>query len=167
MTVCDGPNCSLSTLYNPGPGGSYCSAKCEEEDRRKQPEKAPQKTPDGYGEVIGSVNVPGKSVTSFFGDPKYGRLRHTLVGAYRLAAEGKGAIRHGNGKGWDDQPIFWITQHVGLGFPLGQAVKKIEESLKLDKDASIRELQGAICYIAAAIQHIEDEQNASSTSSDH
>ncbi len=93
--------------------------------------------------------------TDFSGDPRYASLRRTLLSAYLQVAEGKGAERHGSGKAWDEQPMFKIIDVVGTGFPLGQALKKIEESTRLDEAGAIKELYGAITYIAAAIQAIE------------
>lgn len=93
----------------------------------------------------------------------YEVLARVLVDALDQAQWGKGAKRHGSGVvGLDDfqsQPLLEITARVGLGFPLGQAVKKIYESQRggLDKLASRAELHGAIIYIAAAILHLEAE----------
>lgn len=45
---------------------------------------------------------------------------------------------------------------MGLGFPLGQAMKKIQECQRMDPDAAKRELLGAINYLAAAILYLND-----------
>ena len=93
----------------------------------------------------------------------YEVLAKVLVDALDQAQWGKGAKRHGNTiMGLEDfqhQPLLEITNRLGLGFPLGQAVKKIYESQRggLDKLASRAELHGAIIYLAAAILHLEVE----------
>ena len=50
-----------------------------------------------------------------------------------------------------------IQDLVGEGFALGQAIKKMQESQRLSHDAAIRELLGAINYIAGVIIHKERE----------
>ena len=95
-----------------------------------------------------------------FTNPNYETLARILKMAYEQASGGKGKERHANGKSFDDQPIMTITRNKGLGFPTGQAEKKLGEActlLKLKgKDAAIRELLGVINYTAAAIAHIEN-----------
>ena len=51
------------------------------------------------------------------------------------------------------QPICELTRQLGLGFPLGQAVKKVLESQQLERypARAKAELLGAINYIAAAV----------------
>lgn len=89
----------------------------------------------------------------------YLALRSVLDSAYTQAAYGKGAVRHSDGATqFEDQPICTITRQVGLGFPLGQAVKKIYEIQNIqDPDARTKELYGAINYIAAAIIIIDEQ----------
>lgn len=99
-----------------------------------------------------------KYETVFFGDPMFATLRHQLVRAYKFAAEGKGQQRHGNGRSWDTQPIMTISRTHGPGFAMGQAAKKIEEASRLPTEAAVAELLGAIGYLAAAIQTIEEEE---------
>lgn len=94
--------------------------------------------------------------TMFFGDPKFGPLRHQLLRAYKMVAEGKGQVRHGAGRAWNDQPIITISRTVGSGFAVGQAMKKLEESTRMDDAAAVWELLGAIGYICAAVQIIEE-----------
>lgn len=106
--------------------------------------------------VVSATTVPFHEETFFHGDPKFLRLRGTLLRAYLQVAEGKGAARHGSGKAWPEQPMFKIAEIVGTGFHLGQALKKIEESTRLDDEAAVKELLGAISYIAAAIESIEE-----------
>lgn len=88
--------------------------------------------------------------------PGYESLGQVLMQAYLQAAEGKGAERHADSKAFDDQPMQLIQQLVGPGFALGQAIKKCQESQRMDRDAAVRELLGAIVYIAGAIIHIEE-----------
>ena len=64
---------------------------------------------------------------------------------------GKGQ-RHGGGEQpFYEQPWFTTTQQVGIGFPLGQAMKKLgESSSKPDAESFETELLGAIAYAAMA-----------------
>lgn len=94
--------------------------------------------------------------TMFFGDPKFGPYRHQLMRAYKMVAEGKGQIRHGAGRAWNDQPIITLSRTHGAGFPMGQAAKKIEEATRLPDEAAVHELLGAIGYLCAAVQVIEE-----------
>lgn len=102
------------------------------------------------------IITPAPHETIFFGDPKFGPLRHQLVRAYKMVAEGKGQARHGAGRAWDDQPIITISRAVGEGFPIGQAMKKLEESTRMVPEAAVHELLGSIGYICAAVQVIEE-----------
>lgn len=83
----------------------------------------------------------------------YWMLQKILMEAFQQASEGKGKERHAEkDERFEDQQICEITRRCGMGFPLGQAVKKIQETKKLDTSAKrIHELLGAINYIAAAI----------------
>ncbi len=81
----------------------------------------------------------------------YEKLVEWLNKAVEQAAYGKGKERHATGEPFHEQPICAITRRLGLGYPLGQAEKKIEESRRLDEGAAIFELLGAINYLAAAI----------------
>ena len=90
----------------------------------------------------------------------YGALRGILDEAYNQSAKGKGLERHGNGKAWTEQPILAITRDTGIGFPTGQAIKKVTEAVGMlgrgEGDAAARELLGAIVYTAAAIHFIRE-----------
>lgn len=82
----------------------------------------------------------------------YDSLQEVLKQAFLQAAEGKGKERHAVGDTpFEKQPCCTIAREVGLGFPLGQAMKKIIESNRLPKERGIAELLGSIVYIAAAI----------------
>lgn len=89
----------------------------------------------------------------------YDSLDSILKRAYDQAAHGKGAERHACGRPFEEQPMQTISAllgtHNGL---LYQAMKKIQESNRLDRDAAVRELLGAINYIAGAIIYIEKQE---------
>lgn len=86
----------------------------------------------------------------------YYPLFAVLKDALNQVQNGKGAVRHGNGEPFTDQPALTITRAVGLGFPLGQAMKKIQECQRMDTDAAKRELLGAINYLAAAVLFLDE-----------
>lgn len=93
--------------------------------------------------------------------PGYTPLKRVLDAAYDQSARGKGAERHANSLPFDKQPIMTITSDVGIGFPLGQAAKKLTESIGMRErgrpDSARLELLGAIVYLAAAIIQLEKE----------
>ena len=88
--------------------------------------------------------------------PGYESLAAVLQRAYDQAASGKGAERHACSRPFTEQPMQSISDllgsHTGL---LYQAMKKIQESERMDIDAAIRELLGAINYVAGAIIFLE------------
>lgn len=91
----------------------------------------------------------------------YLELERVLRMAYDQAASGKGKDRHANGKPFVDQPILSITRMVGDGYPLGQAMKKAQETQRLPTNkAKIAELLGAINYLAAAIIYYEEQSSS-------
>jgi len=75
--------------------------------------------------------------------------------AYDHAAIGKGEIRHGDDKPFEEQISGVITRLVGIGYPLGQSLKKYNESQRLEKEKAIAELFGAINYLYLAILELE------------
>jgi hypothetical protein len=84
-------------------------------------------------------------------DDPYDSLVAVLMDAYNQASRGKGKERHAKkDEPFDKQKICEITRRVGLGYPVGQAIKKAEESLRLGKRGP-DELLGAINYLAAAV----------------
>lgn len=88
--------------------------------------------------------------------PGYESLAAVLQRAYDQAAKGKGAERHAVSRPFTEQPMQSISGL--LGSPDGllyQAMKKVQESKRLDKDAGVRELLGAVNYLAGAIIFIE------------
>ena len=82
----------------------------------------------------------------------YEQLESILNEALEQAAAGKGKERHANERAFEDQPMQLISKLLddnhGLAF---QAIKKVQESLRLPDDHAIRELLGAINYIAGMI----------------
>jgi hypothetical protein len=85
--------------------------------------------------------------------------------------EGKGEERHGHGGKFENQPWKLITDNVGTGFVVGQAMKKLME-LKTFSSSSIdeklrpkeyaawrREALGAIVYVAMAIMYRDKLNN--------
>lgn len=87
--------------------------------------------------------------------PGYERLAAVLEQAFNQAAHGKGAQRHGQGQPFDEQPMQQLLALYGPGFALGQAAKKAQESQRMERGAAIRELLGAINYIAGAVIYLE------------
>lgn len=82
---------------------------------------------------------------------EYEKLRRIFQAAIDQAAHGKGKERHAeNGEHFEDQQICEITRRVGIGFPLGQAIKKAIESCRLPGARGEAELLGAMNYLAAA-----------------
>jgi len=88
----------------------------------------------------------------------YERLLLVLTAALEQAQSGKGHQRHGGGNAFEDQPIIVIPklQNSDTGL-LYQAIKKTQESQRMDKDAAIRERLGAINYLAASILFLQDQ----------
>ena len=86
-------------------------------------------------------------------NPSYSSLKRVLDMAYEQASSGKGKERHANDDNFEDQPICQIPRYQGsIDFVTGQAIKKCLEVTKLPTvDAKVRELLGAINYIAAGI----------------
>lgn len=82
---------------------------------------------------------------------EYESLGDVFFSALRQAVEGKGRERHAEeGEAYEDQIICEVARRVGLGYPLGQAVKKIYESQRIGGVRGMDELLGAINYVAAA-----------------
>lgn len=93
----------------------------------------------------------------------YAGLHGVLSDAYHQAAGGKGKERHATDEPFEDQPIMVITRLLAdhpvaaLGY---QAVKKTVEAGRLHRtkgpDAAIRELHGAINYLAAMVIRVRE-----------
>lgn len=88
-------------------------------------------------------------------DPRYAELRRVMWLAYDHAAQGNGEIRHGDDQPFENQISGVITRLVGIGYPLGQSLKKYNEAQRLDKEAAINELYGAINYLHLTIMELE------------
>lgn len=85
----------------------------------------------------------------------YDSLRDVLTRAYAQAASGKGHERHAVAKPFDQQPMQKLISLYGVGFALGQAAKKAQESQRLSAGADVAELLGAINYLAGAVIALE------------
>jgi hypothetical protein len=82
----------------------------------------------------------------------YASLAEVLDMALEQAQSGKGKERHAEkDQAFSNQLICQLTRTEGHGFSRGQAIKKIDEAKRLDAKAAVRELLGAINYIAADI----------------
>ena len=84
----------------------------------------------------------------------YDMLRGILDEAYEQATGGKGQERHAAGRDFDKQPIISIPTLLGDDEGtalLFQAIKKLEESLRLPPHMKRNERLGAINYIAASM----------------
>jgi hypothetical protein len=92
-------------------------------------------------------------------DDPYFPLERILDMAYDQASEGKGKARHAKkDEPFKKQKICEITRRVGLGYPLGQAIKKAEEAQRLPYPANVQEILGAINYLAAAVIIMEEDE---------
>lgn len=85
----------------------------------------------------------------------YDSLRDVLTRAYTQAASGKGHERHAVCKPFDQQPMQELISLYGVGFALGQAAKKAQESQRLPAGRDVAELLGAINYLAGAVIALE------------
>ncbi len=82
---------------------------------------------------------------------RYEQLMLVLMDAHDRAAKGKGAERHDTGADFENQPSAIIMDQVGDGFAVGQALKKLSESMKLPWERARKERLDAIVYVAASI----------------
>lgn len=93
-------------------------------------------------------------------DPHYRSLHRALMLAYEQAATGKGKQRHADDIPFENQKMLRNARKYGYKALLFQAVKKAEESVRLHEiygvEATIRELLGAINYLAAAVILLEE-----------
>jgi len=88
--------------------------------------------------------------------PQYKSIAQVLQRAFEHASSDKGHIRHGDDEKFEDQISCWIQKH-GFDYARGQATKKIHESLRLDDEAAVWELLGAINCCVIAIIDLEKE----------
>lgn len=87
----------------------------------------------------------------------YTLLNKVLDDAYTQASMGKGKERHAQDLPFEQQPMRKIVDLVGVGFALGQAIKKSQESMRLEPEAAYAELLGAINYLAGAAIYYQDQ----------
>lgn len=92
--------------------------------------------------------------------PGYEPLAAVLQEALDQAQSGKGRERHAVTQGvfrtFDRQPICEIGRMAGIGYNVGQAMKKAHEACELPDDRAVAELLGAIVYLAAAVMLIRE-----------
>lgn len=91
--------------------------------------------------------------------PGYQSLARVLARAFSQAAHGKGKERHSTGQPFEAQPMQALIELYGPGFALGQAAKKAQEAQRLEHTAAVRELLGAINYMAGAVIAMERKQS--------
>ena len=87
----------------------------------------------------------------------YDALKSVLDKAFEQASEGKGKERHGNNLAFEDQPMQVICDLLGSNhFCIGQAIKKAQESTRMENEKAKNELLGAIVYLAGAVIALGD-----------
>lgn len=109
--------------------------------------------------------LPRMSPTEDGCDVQYRALERVLRQCYAQAAQGKGRERHTDGgEEFTQQFICHGQRLVGIGFGLGQALKKALEANRFAANAqnakAIVELLGAINYLAAAVIILEEKSDA-------
>jgi hypothetical protein len=83
--------------------------------------------------------------------PGYEPLARVLQAALDQSQSGKGKDRHATtGKPFTSQPICEIGRMTGIGYNVGQAMKKGQEAMRLPAERAQAELLGAIVYLASA-----------------
>lgn len=94
----------------------------------------------------------------------YEPLAGVFASAFEQAAHGKGKERHANDLPFIMQPMIQIGRRRGIGFVLGQADKKTEEAqgmlTRCERQAAVREILGAMVYLAGAVLLIEEGRPA-------
>tara|TARA_R110000772_G_scaffold51809_4_gene118868 strand:+ start:1008 stop:1358 length:351 start_codon:yes stop_codon:yes gene_type:complete len=92
----------------------------------------------------------------------YVELERVLNLAVDQAANGKGKERHAITQGvfrpFHEQPICSIGRMAGVGYTIGQAMKKGHEACELPRDRALTEILGAINYLAASYILIEEKK---------
>jgi hypothetical protein len=87
----------------------------------------------------------------------YESLFEQYLGALSHASETKGKERHANDLPFEKQKICRINRDVGLGYGLGQIIKKAEEVVKLSPDRAIFELYGVINYASGLLIVLKEQ----------
>ena len=94
----------------------------------------------------------------------YYDLVKVFYDAFYQASAGKGSERHAysSDESYSKQVLCEMDRRLGgkaIG-PRYQAVKKIYESARMDKSAAIKEILGAINYLAAAVIVLEEKESS-------
>jgi hypothetical protein len=92
-------------------------------------------------------------------DKNYASLFEQYLGALEHASVTKGKERHANGLPFEQQKICRINRNVGIGFGLGQCIKKSEEVKVLPPEMGIKELYGVINYASGVIIVLKEINN--------
>ncbi len=93
--------------------------------------------------------------------PGYESLSAVHDRALDQAQAGKGAERHACGEPFEEQQIVQLGEWMSsTAFAIGQACKKAIESTRLEPQAAIAELLGAINYLSAAVIVIDRREQA-------
>ena len=93
---------------------------------------------------------------------QYGVLTKELNNVADQAINGNGHARHATPEPFERQSSMEISRRLSkhtAGAPLFQVVKKVYESGRLDHDAAIKELQGAIIYLTMAITILREDKD--------
>lgn len=145
--------CSLCGRFISYDEGTEPPAMCSSCQAKKAPGEDECEGCDGCAEQCGPDECDGCPARPDQPKRPYDALMHVFAAAISQAASGKGRERHAvEGENFEDQQICEITRRVGLGFALGQAVKKIYESQRLPAiRARTDELLGAMVYLASAV----------------
>jgi hypothetical protein len=104
------------------------------------------------------MNQNSTNVSVILDAPGYERLAHVLLRAFHQAAQGKGKERHAQSLPFHQQPMQKLIGLYGVGFALGQAAKKAQESQRLPHERAVAELLGAINYLAGAVIAMEGDK---------
>lgn len=124
-----------------------------------------RRTMDELSYMIGIGATDGFAVT--LDADGYYSLADVMRRAFEQASTGKGKERHANALPFDQQPMQTIAAAHGVGFLTGQAAKKSQEAMGLPHDAKIRELLGAIVYLAGAVIFLERVKPAVAVDVEH
>ena len=89
----------------------------------------------------------------------YEQLRAVLTDALDQAAVGKGRERHAQDKPFHVQPMQQISELINSSDGMRyQAMKKLQESGRMEKDPAIRELLGVIVYTAGLVIYLNNQK---------